>query len=122
MAEPKPTLIIGASLKPERYSYKALRQLRAYGHPVVAFGLRAGTVDDVEIETVWNPKWEVDTVTMYVNPDLQEDLYGKILALHPKRVLFNPGTENPEFVKMLTENGIAHEYACTLVLLSVGHY
>lgn len=118
----KPTLVIGASTNPERYSFKAITQLRAHGHPVIAFGLRTGRVKDVEIGTEWNENWIVDTVTLYINPGLQESLYNKIIALKPKRVIFNPGTENADFVEHLKEKGIETEYACTLVLLSIGDY
>jgi predicted CoA-binding protein len=118
----KPTLVIGASTNPERYSYRAITQLRSHGHPVIAFGLRTGQVKDVEIETEWNEKWSVDTVTLYINPGLQVPFYEKIMALKPKRVIFNPGTENSEFASMLREIGVETEYACTLVMLSVGNY
>lgn len=118
----KPTLVIGASTNPERYAYKAIRMLRESGHPVVAYGLTSGQVDDVTIETEWNPNWEVDTVTLYLNPVRQQPFYAQILALRPKRVIFNPGTENPEFESMLQQQGIFPEEACTLVLLSIHHY
>lgn len=118
----KSTLVIGASTNPERYSFKAITQLRAHGHPVIAFGLRSGRVKDVEIETAWNENWIVDTVTLYLNPGLQVPLYDKIIALKPKRVIFNPGTENADFVELLEEKGIEAEYACTLVMLSIGNY
>lgn len=118
----KPTLVIGATTNPERYAYRAIQQLRQNGHPVVAFGLKAGVVADVTIETEWNPDWKVDTVTLYLNPQRQEAFYDKIIALNPQRVLFNPGTENPEFEKLLQSKGIFTEEACTLVLLSLGEY
>lgn len=118
----KNTLVIGASTNPDRYSYKAIKSLRNYGYSVVAFGLRKGNVGDTEIATEWNPNWEIDTVTIYVNPTLQVAFYAAIIALKPKRVLFNPGTENPEFVALLAANSIAFENACTLVLLSIDEY
>ena len=118
----KPTLVIGASTKPERYSYKAINQLREKGHAVYAFALRHGKVADLEFETEWNENWQVDTVTLYVNPILQQSFYDKIISLKPKRVIFNPGTENPELVSLLIENNIAFENACTLVLLSIDQY
>jgi len=70
----------------------------------------------------WDSEWEIDTVTLYVNPTLQEQYYDKILALKPRRVIFNPGTENTYFYTQLTKNDIAFEEACTLVLLSIGEY
>ena len=118
----KPTLVIGASTNPERYAYKAIRMLREHGHPVIAFGVKGGEVDNVSIETEWNPDWKVDTVTLYLNPLRQEAFYEQISALKPKRVIFNPGTENPEFEQLLRSYGIFPEEACTLVLLSIGEY
>ena len=118
----KATLVIGASTKSDRYSYQAIMRLRSYGHPVIAFGQSEGQVDDVSIETDWNPGWEVDTVTLYINPARQEDYYERILELKPNRVIFNPGTENAAFVSLLKEAGIETEYACTLVMLSIGNY
>ncbi len=118
----KKTLVIGASTNPDRYSFKAIHSLRNYGYSVVAFGLRNGSVGDTEIATEWNPKWEIVTVTMYVNPKLQVAFYTEIIALKPRRIVFNPGTENSEFVALLAANSIAFENACTLVLLSIGEY
>lgn len=118
----KSTLVIGASTNPDRYSYQAISRLRNYGHPVIAFGQRSGKVADVEIQTSWDPSWKIDTVTLYLNPARQDEYYGKILDLKPNRVIFNPGTENPAFVSLLKEAGIETEYACTLVMLSVGNY
>ena len=118
----KNTLVIGASTNPDRYSYKAIQSLRNYGHSVVAFGLRKGNVSDTEIATEWNPNWEIDTVTIYINPKLQVAFYAAIIALKPRRVLFNPGTENPTFIAQLQAAGIYTEIACTLVLLSTGQF
>jgi predicted CoA-binding protein len=118
----KKTLVVGASLKPDRYSFKAITALRKAGHPVVAFGLKEGIVADVNIQKEWQFTADIDTVTMYVNPQRQIELYDKIIALQPKRVIFNPGTENPELETLLASKGIETEIACTLVLLSIDHY
>lgn len=118
----KKTLVLGASDKPDRYAYKAIMSLRNHDHEVIAFGRKSGVVADVEFETEWNPTWEVDTVTLYLNPSNQEPYLDKILALKPKRVIFNPGTENPAFIQQLQKNGIHPEIACTLVMLSIGNY
>ena len=118
----KKTLVVGASLNPDRYSFKAINALRLAGHPVVAFGLKEGIVADVNIHKEWQFTSDIDTVTMYVNPQRQIELYDKIIALNPKRVIFNPGTENPEFETLLASEGIETEIACTLVLLSIEHY
>jgi len=118
----KKTLVIGASLKPERYSNIAINRLRRYNHEVVAFGLKPGKVNDVEIDTTLMPYIDIDTVTLYLNPKRQESYYNYIIDLNPKRVIFNPGTENPEFYNILKQNNIEFEVACTLVLLGTGQY
>ncbi|WP_300666835.1 CoA-binding protein [Fluviicola sp.] len=118
----KQTLVIGATTKEDRYANRAIRALRSHKHAVVAYGLKSGTVEDVEIETEWNPDWDIETVTLYVNPQRLEEFRDKIIALKPKRVIFNPGTEHPEFIQELQENHIHPEIACTLVMLSIGNY
>jgi hypothetical protein len=118
----KPTLVIGASTDPTRYSYRAITLLRTYGHPVFGLGRDKGIVSDVELVQDWDPTWKVDTVTLYINPRIQSQYYQRILELQPKRVIFNPGTENSEFNSMLKNKGIGWEEACTLVLLSIGEY
>lgn len=116
------TLVIGASLKEVRYSNIAIKRLRTFNHSVVAIGLRSGSVGDVNIETSKIHFENVHTVTMYVNPRRQEEFYEYLISLQPKRVIFNPGTENSTFYNLLSAEGIAYEEACTLVLLSTGQY
>jgi len=118
----KKTLVIGASLKNERYSNKAIKKLREYKHPVKAIGLREGTVLDVAIDKEKLDYKDIDTVTLYLNAKRQFDYYDYVVSLNPKRVIFNPGTENIEFYELLEENKIAYEASCTLVLLSTGQY
>lgn len=118
----KKTLVIGASLKPERYSNIAIKKLRNFNHDVVAFGLKSGMVNDVNIDTELMPYTNIDTVTLYLNPKRQQSYYDYIIGLNPKRVIFNPGTENPEFYNLLEQNNIDFEVACTLVLLSTNQY
>jgi predicted CoA-binding protein len=118
----KPTLVIGASENPERYSYKAIEMLKDHQHEVFGYGLKAGKVCDVEFMTDFIPV-KVDTVTMYVGAKNQDmDLRNYILSLKPQRVIFNPGTENPQWEAELNDYGIATEEACTLVLLQTGQY
>lgn len=117
----KKTLVVGASPNPARYGYIAVSRLRQYGHPVYAFGIRKGTIVDVSITDQW-PKEVFDTVTLYLNPQVQKEYYDRILSLKPKRVIFNPGTENPEFYGKLESAGIEVEVACTLVMLSLENY
>ena len=118
----KKTLVIGASLNPLRYSNIAMHKLVDKGHPVVAIGLRIGEVAGVEIIKNNKPIENINTVTLYLNPKRQIAFYNYIVSLKPKRVLFNPGTENPEFYNILNENSIEYEEACTLVLLSTNQY
>lgn len=118
----KKTLVIGASLKPERYSNIAIKRLRKYKHDVRAFGLKAGIVEDVSIDTELMPYKDIDTITLYLNPMRQKPYYDYIIGLNPKRVIFNPGTENSEFYNLLKQNNIEFEVACALVLLGTNQY
>jgi len=116
------TLVIGASENAERYSNKAVRMLREYGHPVVAIGLREGSIEDVAIVTGKPALEEIDTVTLYVGPARQDDLIDYVVGLQPRRVIFNPGTENAVFQGKLGESGIEAIEACTLVMLRTGQW
>lgn len=119
----KKTLVLGASTNPERYAYKAVVKLLQHGHEVVPVGLRTGKIEHVEILTNNPVIKEIDTVTLYVGPQNQLVYYDYILnQIKPKRIIFNPGTENPELEKLAQEKGIETEIACTLVLLSLGEY
>ncbi|HEX7691748.1 MAG TPA: CoA-binding protein [Sediminibacterium sp.] len=118
----KKTVVLGASDNPARYSFLAVEKLRRYGHPVVAIGKKAGRVADTDIITERPDEKEVDTVTLYLNPVLQKQYYDYILSLKPQRIIFNPGTENPELEKLASDNGIQPMEACTLVLLGTGQY
>lgn len=118
----KKTLVVGASLKAVRYSNIAIHKLTHYKHETVAFGLREGNINGVTIDTNLKPYTDIDTVTLYLNPKRQKEYYDYIINLDPKRVIFNPGTENPEFYKLLKNKGIDVEIACTLVLLSTNQY
>lgn len=118
----KKTLVIGASEKPERYSNKAIRKLRKYGHDVEAIGLRDGKVADVQFRTGFPDLEGVHTITLYIGPARQPDYYSYILKLKPKRIIFNPGTENVEFMKLAEEEGIEVVANCTLVMLDSGAF
>ncbi|MEO6285045.1 MAG: CoA-binding protein [Dyadobacter sp.] len=118
----KRTLIIGASSNPSRYAYLAAQKLRNYGHPILLLGRRKGLAlgEEIHLEKI---KWEdVDTVTLYINPSHQPEYYDYIISLNPKRVIFNPGTENSEFKNILLNKNIIPIEACTLVMLSIGQY
>jgi hypothetical protein len=118
----KKTLVFGASLNSSRYSHMAIRRLRGQNIEVVALGLTEGRVEDVDISKEKIDYSDLDTITLYLNPKNQESYYDYILDLNPKRVIFNPGTENPELIDLLQKNGIEAEIACTLVLLSMNQY
>ena len=118
----KKTLVFGASLKPNRYSYLAISRLVASNVETLAFGLREGNVSGVKISTSLDKIKDIHTITLYLNPKRQEEYYDDIISLAPKRVIFNPGTENPEFYKLLEKNGIEVDVACTLVLLGTNQY
>jgi len=115
-------LVIGASLKSHRYSNMAIQRLRQHKLPVKAIGLRLGEVVDVEID-LGQPAYDsIDTVLLYINPLRQPEYYNYINSLKPRRVIFNPGTENSELKSMLEKNGIEALYACSLVMLASGEY
>jgi len=118
----KKTLVLGASLKPDRYSYLAVERLVSHNHSVFAFGLKPGVIAGIKIDTELISYKNVHTVTLYVNPKAQKMYYDYVVSLKPERVIFNPGTENPEFYKILEENNIFYEVACSLVLLSTNQY
>ncbi|MDB9783277.1 CoA-binding protein [Winogradskyella sp.] len=118
----KKTLVLGASLKPERYSNIAINRLLRYNNEVKAFGLKEGEVNGITIDTKLKPYKAIDTVTLYLNAKRQKAYYNYVISLKPNRVIFNPGTENPEFYALLEQHHIAFEEACTLVLLGTGQY
>ena len=122
MIKSKKTLVLGATTKPDRYAFKAISMLVDKGHSVLALGQNAGEVAGVKIQTKAIPLKNIDTVTLYLNPTRQRDYYNYIVESKPKRVIFNPGTENPEFYQLLKLNDIKVEVACTLVLLSTNQY
>lgn len=116
------TLVLGASPNKNRYSNSAVARLRAKNYPVIAYGIKPGAIADVKISLTLE-KWnEIDTISLYLSPKNQKDLYEYIVTLKPNRVIFNPGTENPELEAILDKAGIAHEQSCTMVLLSLGSY
>lgn len=119
---PRTTLVMGASENTDRYSNMAIRRLRQYGHPVMAVGLKNGKVLDVEIVSNRPAFTDLDTVTLYVGPQRLQSDHAYILSLKPKRVIFNPGTEDFEFEDRLRNAGVEVVEGCTLVMLSTGQY
>jgi predicted CoA-binding protein len=120
--ENKKTLVLGASENLARYSNLAINRLKSHQHPVVAIGKKAGVVAGIPIGTEKIQVDDLNTVTLYLNPALQKEYYDYIIDLHPKRIIFNPGTENDELAELALKNDIQPVEACTLVLLSTGQY
>ena len=118
----KKTLVLGASPNSARYAYLATALLKEYKHEVIPYGVRKGAIEGQPIVNELPSDKDIDTVTVYLNPLNQKPYYDYVMNLHPKRVVFNPGTENPEFEKMLADKGIHALEACTLVLLRTGQY
>ncbi len=118
----KKTIIIGASENPERYAHKATIALQKHRHEVIPIGIKEGVINGLKI-IVGKPEInDVDTISLYIGPKNQSCWCDYIIATHPKRVIFNPGTENPEFAALLCKNNIEAVEACTLVMLSIGTY
>lgn len=116
------TIVIGASPNSDRYAYKAVHALLAKGETVIPMGVKKGEVGGLSIIND-QPHFEnVDTITLYIGPELQKQWYDYILSVKPRRVIFNPGTENKELMDLLQQSGIESVIACTLVMLSVGNY
>jgi len=116
------TLVMGASENVQRYSNMAVRKLLKYNHKVKAFGNREGEISGVAITKDLKPYTDIDTITLYLNPTNQKPFYDYIIGINPRRVIFNPGTENRELQGKLKNAGIEYEEACTLVLLSINKY
>ncbi|GAA4337944.1 CoA-binding protein [Mucilaginibacter gynuensis] len=118
----KKTLILGATPDASRYAYLAANKLVRYGHSIVNVGIKKGEVAGVEIEKPEAIHNDIDTITLYIGTRNQPPLYDYILDTNPQRIIFNPGTENPELERLANERGIDTQYACTLVMLSTGQY
>jgi predicted CoA-binding protein len=118
--ESKTVLVLGASTNPERYSFKAINKLLDYGHHVTAIGGRSGAVRSVEFVNQKDVTGQFHTITLYLGPTNQKAYYEFIFSLKPKRIIFNPGTENEELISMAQANGISCVKHCTLVMLDTG--
>jgi predicted CoA-binding protein len=122
MAREKKTLVFGASLNPSRYSNLAITRLVMNGIETVGFGLRAGEVAGIPVKTSLDGLNGFHTITLYMNPGRQQEFYDDLLSQSPQRVIFNPGTKNPELYEVLRQADIEVLVACTLVLLATGQY
>tara|TARA_R110002050_G_scaffold162357_3_gene292242 strand:- start:2178 stop:2558 length:381 start_codon:yes stop_codon:yes gene_type:complete len=116
------TLVLGASENKQRYSNIAMNMLKDYQHEVVAVGNRTGEVNGIPFSKEKKDFQAVDTVTLYLGPQNQEEYIDYVDSLNPRRVIFNPGTENPDWMDHLQKRGIETEVACTLVLLRTNQY
>ncbi len=122
MPHAKPTLVVGATPNPRRFAFIATNMLLDYEHPVRLFGIKKGNIGGLPIANEWPSDKDIDTITLYINSRWQKAYYDHILHSSAKRVIFNPGTENPELVKLLQERNIQAIEACTLVLLQTNQY
>lgn len=120
--ESKITLVMGASVNPQRYSNMAIIKLLKNGYEVVGVGKKEGAVNGIPIYIGKPQLSNIDTITMYLGADNQVEYYDYILALKPRRIIFNPGAENYELAQLAKNKGIEVVEACTLVLLSIGNY
>ncbi|MBL7775120.1 MAG: CoA-binding protein [Saprospiraceae bacterium] len=118
----KKTLVLGATPNPSRYAYLAMHALLRHGHAAVPVGIRAGDVAGIPIQQGMPDVPDVDTVTLYVGPERQPPYYEYLLGLKPRRIIFNPGTENPALAALAQARGIETVEGCTLVMLSIGNY
>ena len=118
----KDTVVIGASPSEEKYGYKATVSLKRHGHKVYPIGLKEGKIEGLDIITDRPDIKNIDTVTLYVGPQNQDGWKEYIYSLKPKRIIFNPGTENDAFEAEVRAKGIEATQACTLVMLSIGNY
>lgn len=118
----KPTLILGATTNPDRYAYLAAERLTRYGHEIIPVGIKTGSVQGKEILNGQPDVPEVDTVTLYVGPRHQPEYYDWLMRVAPRRIIFNPGTENAELMKLARKNGIEVVAGCTLVMLTANQY
>ena len=115
-------VVLGASPNPDRFSYKAVKRLISNNYEVVAIGKRAGMIGDIPIITRQPALSDVHTVVMYLAPYHQGEIFDYVLSLRPKRVIFNPGTESPEFDEFLESYNIEIVHDCTLVMLATGRF
>lgn len=115
--------VLGASDNPERTAYQAVERLLSNHHRVIPVSPKGGEILGLPVVSALGQISDpVDTLTLYVGPDRQGALLDDIVALKPRRVIFNPGTENPPIYPQLQQAGIAVQEACTLVLLGARQF
>jgi predicted CoA-binding protein len=118
----KKTVVLGATDNPDRFAYRAAHSLVRHGHEIEPVGIKHGMVAGKEIINDKRPIADVDTVTLYVGSRNLPEWYNYIMDLNPRRIIFNPGTEDDELVRLAEEKGIQTVEGCTLIMLSAGMY
>ena len=118
----KKTLVLGASPNPIRFSHKAVKSLVRHGHDVIPLGIREGDIMWQKIVVGKPIIKDIHTITLYLNSDNQKEYYDYILQLSPKRIIFNPGSENQELIELAMKNNIEVSIACTLIMLNSNNY
>jgi uncharacterized protein len=118
----KKTIVLGATPNSDRYAYQAVTLLTQKGHEAIPVGIRKGNIEGIPIQNGTPLIENVDTITLYINEKLQPNYYDYMLSLKPKRLIFNPGTENMELMQLAKANNIEIEIGCTLVMLRIGVY
>jgi predicted CoA-binding protein len=118
----KLTIVLGASANPARYSFRAVERLTEYGYQVIAIGRREGSIGEIPIMTGMPEIENVHTISLYLSSDNQVQYYDFILRLCPRRIIFNPGTENRQLAEICREQGIEVVENCTLVMLSLHEF
>lgn len=116
----KKTLVLGASPNPSRFSYKAIHKLIKHNHSVIPMGIRKDEVAGITIVNDQAHFTDIHTITMYIGPKRQSPYYDYLISLKPERIIFNPGTENDEFMNLCKENDIEVVVHCTLIMLNEG--
>jgi predicted CoA-binding protein len=115
--------VIGASPKKERYSNKAIQLLDQYKHNPIPVAPGHNSIEGKKVyPSLEDIPGKIDTVTMYVGPNRQDAIIKDIIKIAPKRVIFNPDTENNAAYEQLKKAGINVVEACTLVLLKTNQY
>ncbi len=116
------TVVLGASPNPDRYAYRAVKLLVENNHEVIAVGIKQGNIGNIQIQNAKPQLNQVHTITLYLGAERQKEYYDYILQLKPKRVIFNPGTANPELEELLLQNNIDMVFDCTLMMLDGNRY
>lgn len=123
MSEKQRVIVVGASTKPQRYSYKAVKMLSDHGHKPIPITLKDKEVLGFKaLHDISDVEEEVDTITLYIGPKILRTVVDKIIEKQPKRVIMNPGTEDKEMADKIENAGIPVIQACTLVMLSTNQF